>query len=77
MIREDFFAEGDSLRSLLDRLAGQIENFSEAVFDPRTQSLSSEVALVLNGQIQNLTQGLETKLKGGDHILFLPILAGG
>lgn len=77
MIVEEPLEEGDSLRSLLNRLAGRFREFPEAVFDPITQSLSSEVAVVINDQIQNLSQGLETRLKPGDRILFLPILAGG
>jgi molybdopterin converting factor small subunit len=76
-VLEERVEEGDSLRSMLNRLAEQLEHFPEAVFDPQTQSLSSEVALVLNDHIQNLTQGLETPLKDGDRVAFLPILAGG
>jgi molybdopterin converting factor small subunit len=69
--------EGESLRSLLNRLAGQVEHFAEAVFDPQTQRLSSEATILLNDHLWNLSQGLETNLKNGDHILFLPILTGG
>jgi len=77
MSMEEFIEEGETLRSLLNRLGGRISHFPEAVFNPQTQSLSSEVAIVINDHIQNLIQGLETKLKDGDRILFLPILAGG
>ena len=76
LIVEEPLEEGESLRSLLTRLAGRIGPFAEAVFDPRTQSLSSEVSLLLNNHI-DLPQGMDTKLKEGDRILFLPILAGG
>ena len=67
---------GESLRSLLNRLAGRIDHFSEAVFDPQTQSLSSEVSILINNHI-HLSSGMDTELKEGDQILFLPILAGG
>ena len=76
LIIEEPLEEGESLRSLLTRLAGRIEPFAEAVFDPRTQSLSSEVSLLINNHI-DLPQGMDTKLKEGDRVLFLPILAGG
>ena len=76
LILEEPLEEGESLRSLLTRLAGRIESFAEAVFDPRTQSLSSQISLLLNNHI-DLPQGMDTKLKEGDRILFLPILAGG
>ena len=77
MIREENLEEGETLRSLLTRLAGEISQFAEAVFDPKAQSLSSEVSILINDRIPNLSQGLEVKLQAGDRILFLPILAGG
>ena len=76
LIMEEPLEEGESMRSLLTRLAGRFESFAEAVFDPQTQSLSSEISLLLNNHI-DLAQGMDTKLKEGDRILFLPILAGG
>jgi molybdopterin converting factor small subunit len=76
VIVEEPLEEGESLRCLLTRLAGRMEPFAEAVFDPKTQSLSSEVSLLLNNHV-DLPQGMDTKLKEGDRILFLPILAGG
>lgn len=76
MTTEEPLEEGDSLRSLLNRLAGRFREFPEAVFDPKTQSLSSEVSILINNHI-NLSQGMDTKLNDGDGILFLPILAGG
>jgi len=77
MTIEESIEEGETLRCLLNRLVGRISHFQEAVFNPQTQSLSSEVAIVINDHIQDLLQGLETKLQDGDRILFLPILAGG
>jgi molybdopterin converting factor small subunit len=76
VILEEPVEEGESLRHLLTRLSGRFSNFSEALFDPETQSLSSEVSLLINDHV-NLSQGLDTRLKDGDRILFLPILAGG
>ncbi len=43
MVIEEGLADGDSLRSVLGRLAGRISRFLESVFDPETQSLSSEM----------------------------------
>ncbi|MBI4495871.1 MAG: MoaD/ThiS family protein [Deltaproteobacteria bacterium] len=74
---EEPVEDGETVRGLLTRLAGRLPKFSRAVFDPETQSLSSEIALVLNDSIQSLSRGLETPLKEGDRLLFLPILAGG
>jgi len=76
LILEEAVEEGESLRSLLNRLVARFSNFSEALFDPETQSLSSEVSILINNHI-NLSQGMDTKLQDGDKIVFLPILAGG
>jgi len=76
VILEEPLEDGESLRQLLTRLAPRFKYFSENLFDPETQSLSSEVHLVINNHV-DLPQGMDTKLKDGDRVLFLPILAGG
>ena len=77
MIIEEPLSKEDTLYSVLNRLASKIRDFPESVFDPKTHSLSSEVTIVLNDTVWNMSDGLGVKLKEGDHILFLPILAGG
>ena len=76
VILEEPLEDDESIRVLLTRLVGRFDHFSENLFDPQTQTLSSEVTLVFNSHI-DLPQGMDTKLKAGDRILFLPILAGG
>jgi molybdopterin converting factor small subunit len=76
VIIEEPLEDGESLRGLLSLLAARFSHFSEAVFDPQTQSLSSEVSILINEHV-NLSQGMDTRLKNGDRILFLPILGGG
>jgi molybdopterin converting factor small subunit len=76
VILEEPLEKDESIRVLLTRLAGRFDHFAENLFDPETQALTSEVTLVYNGHI-DLPQGMDTRLKDGDRILFLPILAGG
>ncbi len=76
VILEETLKEAESLRALLTRLSGRFEHFSENLFDPQTQSLSSEVTILINNHT-NLAQGMDTQLRDGDRVLFLPILAGG
>jgi molybdopterin converting factor small subunit len=76
VILEEPLEDGESLRHLLTRLSGRFHHFSENLFDPETQALSSEVSLILNNHV-DLPRGMDTNLKNGDRILFLPILAGG
>ncbi len=74
---EEAIEEGESLRSLLRRLAGRSPEFFGSIFDRETQTLSDEVAVVVNDRMDHLSRGLETALKDGDRILIFPFLAGG
>ncbi len=69
--------EGELLRTLLNRLAQRMSQFRERIFDPLTQSISAEVALVINDRLQSAFPALETSLQDGDQIVFFPYLAGG
>jgi len=77
VMMEEEIREGESLRSLLNRLAGRLPQLAGPIFDPETQSLSSEVAVLINDHLDHFSQGLETKLKNGDRIFIFPYLAGG
>ena len=77
VMMEEEIREGESLRSLLNRLAGRLPQLAGPIFDPETQSLSSEVAMLINDHLDHFSQGLETKLKNGDRIFIFPYLAGG
>jgi molybdopterin converting factor small subunit len=77
MTMEEEVQEGESLRSLLNRLAERLPQLPVPIFDPETQNLSGEVAVVINDRLDHFSQGLETKLKDGDRIFIFPYLAGG
>ncbi len=74
---EEEIQEGESLRSLLNRLAERLPQLHVPIFDPETQTLSSEMAVVINDRLDHVSQGPETKLKDGDRIFIFPYLAGG
>lgn len=77
IVIEEPIEEGEPLRRLLTRLAERMPQLRETIFDPLTQSISGEVALVINDRVESPFQGLETRLKDGDRIFFFPYLAGG
>jgi len=77
IILQEPIEEGETLRSVLNRLAERVPQFKETIFDPMTQSISDEVALVINDRFQSLSLGLEIKMQDGDRILLFPYLAGG
>lgn len=69
--------EGETVREMLNRLAARHEKFSQVIFDPKSQRLTDSVSLVFNGRLIELLNGLDTPMKDGDAILFLPAYAGG
>ena len=77
VVMEEDIQEGESLRSLLNRLSGRLPQLAGPIFDPETQTLSSEVTMLINDHLDHFSHGLETKLKNGDRILIFPYLAGG
>ncbi len=66
-----------SVRDLLIRLAGRYQRFSQTVFDIDTRRLTGQVAIFFNGRPLELVNGLETRLKDGDTLTFVPLIEGG
>lgn len=77
VILEEPIEENESLRSLLNHLLKKYPHFSEGLFDPASQSISSEVTIIINDLLPPVSHGLDVILRPGDRIIFLPILAGG
>ena len=67
-----------NLKDLLNELANTLgSKFHENVFDPASNMLNENVAIIINGQHYTALDGLETPLKSGDEISFFPPLGGG
>ena len=68
----------NSLKAVLENLADQIgQKFHENIFDPTSQILNDNVAILVNGRHYTALDGLETPLKSGDEINIFPPLGGG
>ena len=53
-------------------------DFKEAIFDPKTQEVSSHIRILVNGRhYQYLPNRLNTELKEGDEVSLFPPIAGG
>lgn len=72
-IREE--ASVCDLLSLLAEKHG--EPFKKAVYEPEEPDLKSHHILSINGLLLNQLNGIETKLKDGDHIILMPVVTGG
>ncbi len=77
LILEEEVKEGETVKDLLNRLAAQHQVFREFVFDVKAQELTSVVSVIYNGRLLELVQGIQTPLKDGDNLMFLPAFSGG
>ena len=70
--------EGTTVEGLLvSLLEARGEALSSHLFDPNTNLLFPYVRIMVNGQTIRFLNGLETKLREGDEVLLLPLVAGG
>ena len=69
--------DGDTIETLLARLAGSIPHFDEWVYDAPEQRVHEHCTLLVNGRAFEGLGGLATPLKPGDHLTVLPGFSGG
>ena len=53
------------------------EPFKTSVYEPKDPDLKPYYILTVNGLLLNQLNDLETKLKDGDHLIFMPVVSGG
>lgn len=71
--------EGASLGDLLFMLAEKYgEPFKKAVYEPGGSDVKQSFIITVNGYLLNqLSDGVQTKLKHGDHVILMSIVSGG
>lgn len=53
------------------------ESFKKAVYEAGGKDIKSNFIATVNGFLLNQLNGVETKLKNGDHVVLMPIVSGG
>ena len=70
--------EGASVFDLLYLLADKHgEPFQTSVYEPKEPDLKPYYILSVNGLLTNQLDDMETKLKDGDRLVFMPVVSGG
>lgn len=64
-----------ALLTLLSKKYG--EPFKKAVYESGSTDVKSNFMATVNGYLLNQLKGVETKLKGGDHVILMPVVSGG
>jgi MoaD family protein len=67
-----------SVLDLLQLLAEKHgDPFKKSVYEPNDHDLKPYYILSINGLLTNQLNDIETKLKDGDHLIFMPVVSGG
>jgi MoaD family protein len=53
------------------------ESFKKALYEAGGKDIKSNFIATVNGYLLNQLNGVETKLKSGDHVVLMPIVSGG
>ncbi len=70
--------EGASLQELLGKLSGLYGTpFQKEVFEPGQKDLKYGFVVTVNGVLMGQLEGVETKLKEGDHVILMSLMSGG
>lgn len=78
-VEELEIAEGASLGDLLSMLAEKYgEPFRKAIYEPGESDVKQSFIITVNGYLlSQLSGGVKTKLKHGDHVILMSIVSGG
>jgi molybdopterin converting factor small subunit len=72
------FGEGTTLQELLGKLSSLYGNpFKREVFEPGLRDVKYGFVVTVNGVLMGQLEGVETKLKNGDHIILMSLMSGG
>jgi molybdopterin converting factor small subunit len=64
----------DLLRLLAEKHG---DPFTKSVYEPDAADLKPYYILAINGLLTNQLNDMETKLKDGDRLIFMPVVSGG
>lgn len=66
-----------TLRELIKRVVGESPRLEQALIDPELKDPRPNTLIIVNGKEISVLNGLETTLKDGDEVVFVPVLHGG
>jgi molybdopterin converting factor small subunit len=77
-VEEIEFGGEASLHELLTRLSKLYgAPFQKDVFEPGQQDVKTGFVVTVNGVLMGQLDGVETKLKNGDHVILMSLMNGG
>ena len=71
------YEEGMSVKQLVAKILQETPKLDRALSDQRSDDSSFNALILVNGREISVLNGLETKLKDKDEIVFVPVIHGG
>ncbi len=65
------------LRELVKKILEELPKLKRVLIDPELEDPRPNTLILVNGKEINVLNGLETMLKDGDEVVFVPVLHGG
>ncbi len=70
--------EGAALQELLSKLSNFYgKTFTNEVFEAGQKDVKTGFVVTVNGVLMGQLDGVETKLKNGDHVILMSLMTGG
>ncbi|MGC8998010.1 MAG: MoaD/ThiS family protein [Candidatus Bathyarchaeia archaeon] len=70
-------SKGAKLKEAIKRVIDEFPKIEKALIDPELGDPRPNTLIVVNGREISVLKGLETVLKDGDEVVFIPISHGG
>jgi molybdopterin synthase sulfur carrier subunit len=66
-----------SIDELVKELGKEVPELKRSLIDPHLEDPRPNALIIVNGKEIGVLAGLETKLKDGDEVVFIPVIHGG
>ena len=65
------------LRAVIKRIVKEYPKLKRALIDPELQEPKTSMLILVNGKEISVLNSLETMIKDGDEVVFVPVVHGG
>jgi len=69
--------EGTSIRALINEITKEAPQLKQSLIDQQLEDSRPNALILVNGREISVLNSLETSLKDGDEIVFVPVVHGG
>lgn len=69
--------QATSLRQVVKRITEEQPKLKRALIDPELDDPRTNVLMLVNGKEISVLNGMNTKLRDGDELVFVPVVHGG